>query len=420
MSLLMLLLACSGGPQGGPGKEGGRPPVTDPRTLVSVETLETGSVSQVLISNGVVESEAQADLVPEATGSVVAIKAEEGDRVRKGQVLAIIDNASLDAGLARAEAELARAQAELERARALHEKGAVSERELQEAVYAEKSAATALKEAQGTQGHTRIVSPIDGTVAVRELQYGEVAGGTRAFQVVDLTRLRVVIKLPERDLSKLAVGQKATLVGLYDDAQQVPGHVERISPTVDASSGTVRVTVALDDPDGVLRPGQFVSVSLQVDRHDDVLVLPRRAVFYEEGDPLAFRVSTEPDFCVEAEQDEETSPADEGAEKGWGRKGEEVEEDPGAPEIEIPGPCRVARKVALELGFEGEDTVEVISGLAVGDQVVVVGQSGMRDETRVRLPEDPKLEIPEDEPEEDEPQEGAEQEAAEADAETEG
>ena len=387
LSLLTALFACSGGPQDGPESEVSSGPISDPRPLVQVEVLGRGAVTDLLISNGVVESEAQADLVPEATGTVVAIKAEEGDKVRKGQVLAILENVSLDAGLARAEAELARAQAELERVTGLHAKGAVSDRELQEAKYAERSAVVALKEARGTQGHTRIVSPIDGTVSIRELQYGEVAGGQRAFQVVDLSSLRVVIKLPERDLVRLKVGQEASLVSLYDEETRVPGHVTRISPTVDAQTGTVRVTVALDDPDMVLRPGQFVSVRVEVDRHDDVLVLPRRAVFYEEGDATVFVVATEPAVCeqkkLEAEEDKEKKPK----KKGWGKGKEEA----APPEVEVPGPCRIARKASVTLGFEGEDSVEMIEGPAETTQVIVVGQTGLRDETRVRLAEDPKV-----------------------------
>ena len=386
LSLLTALLACDGGPELGPDTPGISGPITDPRPLVQVETIGRGVVADLLISNGVVESEAQADLVPETTGTVVAIKAEEGDRVRKGQVLAILENVSLDAGLARAEAELARAQAELERVNGLHGKGAVSNRELQEAKYAERSAAVALKEAKGTQGHTRIVSPIDGTVSIRELQYGEVGGGQRAFQVVDLSRLRVVIKLPERDLVRLRVGQEASLVSLYDEETRVPGHVTRISPTVDAQTGTVRVTVALDDPEQVLRPGQFVSVRIEVDRHDDVLVLPRRAVFYEEGDPTVFVVVTDPAACEKKQDDADEESEEKPKKKGWG-KGDEQD---APPEIEIPGACRIARKSPVTLGFEGEDDVEMSEGPEEGAQVIVVGQTGLRDETRVRFADDPK------------------------------
>ena len=82
----------------------------------------------------------QADLVPETTGTVIAIKAEEGDTVRKGQVLAVIDNATLDAALARAEAEATKALAELDKIRSLHDQGVLSDRDLQDAEFAEAAA----------------------------------------------------------------------------------------------------------------------------------------------------------------------------------------------------------------------------------------------------------------------------------------
>ncbi len=402
----LLILACSGGEgRGEHGDEGEEEEqVLDPRTLVEVGPVEVGSVGDFLVSNGSVESEVQADLVPEATGTAIAIRAEEGDRVRRGQVLAIIENASLDAALARAEAELAKAQAELDKIRSLHAQGVVSDRDLQDAEFTEAAARTALKEAQSTQGHTRLVSPIDGTVATRQLQYGEVAGGQLAFQIVDLSKLQVVIKLPERDLGRLAVGQNATLTSVYDEDTRVPAHVARIAPTVDPTSGTVRVTVALDEPEaGVLRPGQFVSVRIEVGRHDEVLTVPRNAVFYEEGKPMVFRVRVEEE--PEPEEDEEAEEED--AEPGFLARffEEDADDEDEEDAIEVPGPYRVARKVPIEVGFSDPDRSEVTSGLDLGDEVVTVGQANLRDEGRVRLPEDPAM--PEPKPDEEDAPEGS-------------
>lgn len=410
--LLLLLLACAGGPDGGPGgdESGQEGPQTDPRALVEVAQVVRGDVGQHLIANGVVESETQADLVPEATGTVVAIRAEEGDRVRRGQVLAVIENASLDAVLARAQAEAARADAELAKIQDLHAKGAVSDRDLREARHAAQTAETSLAEARSSQGHTRLVSPIDGTVAVRNLQYGEVAGGQPAFTVVDLSKLRVVVQVPERDLSVLAQGMPATLRSVYDEETSVPGHIERIAPTVDPTSGTVRVTVALDDPEGVLRPGQYVGVRIETAVHSDVITVPRRSIFYEEGDPVVFRVAIEEPPEPEVEDTPEEDPqGDDKPKKGFsldfgdgGPNGEEGDEGPSEPEL--PGPYRIARKVPVELGFVNDDWAEIVSGVDVDDSVVIVGQDNLRDEARVRLPEDPRLE--DVEPEDPDAQDG--------------
>ncbi|MCB9797409.1 MAG: efflux RND transporter periplasmic adaptor subunit [Alphaproteobacteria bacterium] len=423
MSRLLLLLslaaplalgACSGGegeetPAEGQGEgDEEAAPRIDPRTLIEVTPVDRGLVADFLVSNGSVESVSQADLTPEATGTVVAIKAEEGDFVKRGQVLAIIENASLDAAAARAEAELAKAEVELARVQQLYDKGVVSEADLQDAKHLVKTATASAGEAQKSQGHTRLVSPIDGTVSSRSLRYGEVAGGTPAFQVVDLEHLRVVVQLPERDLSRLRVGQRAELTSVYDTETKVEATVERISPTVDATTGTVRVTIALPEGERALRPGQFVSVRVEVDSHEDVLVVPRRAVVYEEGEPMVYVVREEEPPEEEPEEGAEAEGGGggggltmgggggrgRGGRGGGGRGGGGGGGDDRPVKLrpsEVPGPYRVAHKIPVELGFVNDDSAELVSGVEAGDPVVSVGQSNLRDGAWVRLPDDPTL-----------------------------
>lgn len=399
--LALLSLACSGGPGGpggGPGGDGGEEEAkrkVDPRTLVTVAAVGPGEVAATIQSTGVVESEAQADLTPEASGTVISISVEEGDTVKRGQVLAVIENASLDAAYERAKAELARAERELAQITALHERGAVSDAELNTARDALNTAKTTVAEARSSAGHLRLVSPIDGTVALRDLRYGEVAGGKRAFQVVDLDRLRVVVKLPERDLSRLEVGQLATLTPVYDAEVHVAAELIRLSPTVDATTGTVRATLALPKGERTLRPGQFVSASLETERRQAALVVPREAVVYDDGQAMVYRVAIEEPPKEEEAKKEEGEEAKPEEAKGFsfsfgGDGGEgagEAEE-----EIELPGPYRIARKVPVELGLSDEDTTEILSGLNPGDEVVIVGQANLRDGARVRLEADPRLE----------------------------
>jgi membrane fusion protein (multidrug efflux system) len=365
----------------------------DPRTLVTVAAVGPGEVAATIQSTGVVESEAQADLTPEASGTVISISVEEGDTVKRGQVLAVIQNASLDAAYERAKAELARAERELAQVESLHKSGAVSDTELNTARDALNTAKTTLAEARSSAGHLRLVSPIDGTVALRDLRYGEVAGGKRAFQVVDLDRLRIVVKLPERDLSRLQVGQLATLTPVYDAEVHVAAELIRLSPTVDATTGTVRATLALPKGERTLRPGQFVSASLETERRQAALVVPREAVVYDDGQAMVYRVTIEePPKEEEPKEDEKKEGEEE--KKGFsfsfgGEGGEGAEEE---KEVELPGPYRVARKVPVELGLSDEDTTEIVSGLNPGDEVVVVGQANLRDGARVRFEADPRLE----------------------------
>ncbi|MDP2308765.1 MAG: efflux RND transporter periplasmic adaptor subunit [Pseudomonadota bacterium] len=418
--LLMLFLgACAGGSEGAAGDEDKAEDEreADPRTLVEVAAVGRGSVGDHIGASAVVESEAQASLVPETQGIVTGIYAEEGDTVKKGQLLAVVASPTLDAAYQRAGAELERASADAEAAERLFGQGAISKTEVDTARRALSGARTANEEASRTKGFTRLESPIDGTVAARTLRYGELAAGQPAFTIVDLTRLRVIVNLPERDLAKVRVGLPATLTSAYDAAITGAGSVERVAPVVDPASGTFRVTVRIGDPTEVpasgaptepvgaavspLRPGQFASVKIEVDRHEGVLTAPRRALVWEEGRSYVFTVVE-----TTKEEEEKLAAADkpkvegeapaEPEEPGFLAKlfgGEEEEKK----ETELPGPWRKAKRVEVAVGYEEGEIAELLSGVEEGASVVVIGNQALRDGARVRLPSDPTIAAKEDE-----------------------
>ena len=392
--LALSLVACSGGEDGAAGDKGDE--VTpDPRTLVEVATVGRGSVGDHLGASAVVESEAQASLVPEATGVVTGIYAEEGDTVTRGQVLAAVASPSLDAAYARASAELERAEADAATAERLFGQGAVARSEVDAARRALVAARTAHEEASRTRGFTRLESPIDGTVATRALRYGELAAGMPAFTIVDLTRLRVVLALPERDLARVRPRLPARLVSAYDDAVTGTGRVDRVAPVVDAASGTFRVTVKIDAPaDGApiaLRPGQFASVRIEVDRHEGVLTVPRRALVWEEGKAVVYEVVDTTKEAEEALAKAKSGGEEEKKEEGfsfkwpWDDAADEEKKD------EVPGPWRKVKRTPVEVGFEDGELAEILSGVSEGARVVTVGNQALREGARVRLPEDPVM-----------------------------
>jgi membrane fusion protein (multidrug efflux system) len=368
----LILLGCSvGGPSGGEDEDEAVP---EPIAVVETRLVAHGSVNEVLLTSAVVESEAHADLLPIATGIVIEVLRDEGDVVQSGDVLAVIDNATLDAGAERASAELGRVRRDYERIEALHGQGAVSERELLEARYALDAAQTSAREATRTHGQTRITAPFDGVVAARDVRVGEVASSARrAFQVVDLSRLRVVASLPEKDLARVEVGQQARLVSAYDDAVSSQGSVSRVAPVVDPRSGTFRVTLDLPADQGALRPGQYVSVELQVDRREGVVVVPRKALTYEDGLPFVYRV-------VPAPEEEEGDAEAKEQVPSFLRFGKEKEEE------QAERPEWVAERVRVKVGLADTEFAEITDGVELQDEVITVGQSTLRDGGPVTTP----------------------------------
>ena len=417
--LASLLFACADGGSGyrGGGGDGGwgdwKKKRTEPITVVETTRVARGPVSDMLVTSGVIEAERSADVNPSASGTVVSVHAEIGDTVRRGQLLAVIDNATLDAGAERAAAEVAHLESQLAEAESLLGRGAISQREVNDLVYQLANARTSLTEASRTQGETQLTAPFGGVVAARELRVGELASSAaRAFQVVDLADLRVTVSLPERDVARVKTGQQATLTGSYDADAVGNAVVSRISPVIDATSGTFQVVLTLDEEQSALRPGQYVSADIEVDRHEDVIVVPREAIRYEQGRPVAWRVDPAPPKDATDKGGEWGGKKDEEA-SGWsswfggGDKDDEADEETeDTPKYE--GPKLVATRVTLELGLMDERRAEVLEGLAIDDEIIVIGHSNLRDGARVRHPRE---EDAEGEPSADE-QEGADDNAA--------
>lgn len=347
--LVALLLACSGG-DGDDKEEDAARPVT----VVNVQSADRGAVVDRLVTTAVVEARRSADLVPVTPGTVVSVHADDGDPVQRGDLLAILESVSLQAGADRSRAEVGRLDAQLRDTERLHAQGAVSQRDLDDLRYQLKAARVNAREASRSFGQTRLTAPFDGVVARRDVKVGELAtSSTPAFQVVDLGSLLVRVDLPERDVGRVGPGQPVRLISAYDEEIRGAGVVDRVAPVIDPSTGTFRVTVEVDD-DQPLRPGQFVKVELEVDRHDDVLTVPRKAVLWEDGRAHVF-VMTDP----------EPPAAD-------------AEEQDDAPD----GP--VAARRTLQVGLMDDTHVEVLGGLEVGEQVVVVGQSNLKEGASIR------------------------------------
>ncbi|MEZ4321547.1 MAG: efflux RND transporter periplasmic adaptor subunit [Myxococcota bacterium] len=360
--LIWGLMACSGSSDGDDSED---TPV--PVTVVRTEDVREGAVTDVLSTTSVVEAERAADIVPIAPGVVLSIHADDGDPVKRGDLLAVLESVSLSAGAERSRAEVGRLQKQVEDMKKLASRGAVSARELEDLEYQLQAAKTNAREAQRSFGQTRLTAPFDGVVARRDVKVGQLANST-AFRIVDLGTLKVVVDLPERDVGRVQVGQRVKLESAYDPEIRGEGTVTRLSPVIDATTGTFRATVEVTD--GSLRPGQFVNTRIEVDRHDGVTVVPREALMWEDGRPVVFVMVPAPP--PEPEEGEE------------------------APKPEPSGdPGFVASRKPLEIGLLDDDGVEVLSGVASGDAVITVGQSNLKDGARVRAVEDGPTLVPE-------------------------
>ena len=236
----------SGGPRskgwGGGGAPGGGGP--EPRVPVVVHTAGTGSMEAFLDASSTIEAEDTVEVVSQATGVVVEVYAEEGDRFRKGELLARLDYEELELAERRARVQLDRLDAEFERALKLSREQLIPEEEFQQAEFDRSAAEIDWKQRRLELERTRIFAPIGGTVSARMIRVGDlVRENEPVFRLVDFDSLVAPVFVPEKYLADLRVGQRAVLQPPSLAGTSVEGRVVRVSPVVDSQSGTIRVTI---------------------------------------------------------------------------------------------------------------------------------------------------------------------------------
>lgn len=326
-----------GGPPGGfgPGGPGGRPASAVP---VEVAEIVTGNIASFIETNGALEAEREVDVVSRTGGPITEISVEEGMFVEEGALLARIDETETRAQVEISRVALAQAETAYERARVSFENQIVSQEVYDSARSALDSARAQLDGALIQHDYTRITAPFAGLIIERAVKFGEtVTNGQRLFRISDFEPLLCHLAAPERDLTRLSVDQPAFIEVEAFPGERFAGRVLRVSPVVDADTGTIRVTLEVDRQ-GRLSPGMFATVRLVTDTRRNALLMPKRALSL---DSLADTV-----FVVE-----------DGA----------------------------AARRNVTLGYEEDETVEVVAGLDAGDRVIVVGQDGLTDATPVQI-----------------------------------
>jgi RND family efflux transporter MFP subunit len=297
---------------------------------------------------------AQADVGSKTLGYLDAVFVDRGDKVRRGQVVALVRPSDLPDQLASArgtlsstQASLALAKTNFERASRLAPSGVVSQQELQNAQSA-LATAEAAETASKSQvaaiavrlGETRIESPLDGVVAIRRLDPGALVGppgGGAILTVVRVDTLRVFITVTERDIHGISVGKDAHVELDALGGRSVTGKVVRVAPTVDPATRTLDAEVQLANPDGELRPGMFGRGSIVLETHAHAVVVPATAVQVTESKKFV--------FVVEGD--------------------------------------KVARR-EIQGGVDEGSWLEVTSGLREGEELVIAGIDGLADKSPIR------------------------------------
>ncbi|HVW26741.1 MAG TPA: efflux RND transporter periplasmic adaptor subunit [Polyangiaceae bacterium] len=257
---------------------GAPPPPVVPKLSEVASAAPATSAEPAAAWTGTLYARHEAALGPKASGVISQITVDEGDKVKKGQLMFRLDGAQAVIGVSQAKAAVATAKVgldsaklDLARATELSMKGSLAPAVYDQAKTTYDHAATALEQARVAQqlaervaSETAVFSPIDGVVTSKQKSVGEtvtMVPPTTVLVVQDVAHLELRANLPENALAKLSPGSElrmnARSVGVERTVQ-----VKRINPTLDPRTRTVQVVADVDNADGKLKVGMFVEVAL--------------------------------------------------------------------------------------------------------------------------------------------------------------
>ena len=328
-----------------------------PPIPVETELPVRGDVVAVYSGTAPIEAFAEADVIAKVAGEVRQVLVEEGDDVKEGQILARLDGDRLRLELKESQARLRKLQRDFERNKNLKEKSLISEGDFEKIQYELEALQAAYNLAKLELDYTQIRAPISGVVSERFIKLGNtITMGEPVFRVTSIEPLVAYLFVPEREYRKISPGQPVRINIDALGGEQVPTAVTRVSPSIDPATGTFKVTIEILDPERRIKPGMFARISIVYDKHENVLQVPRSAIVDE--------MSTTSVFVVEDD---------------------------------------VAIRRPVQTGFAAKGFIEITSGLDDHDNVITVGQVGLKPDAKVTvinlLPESP-AEVPSDSKEE--------------------
>ncbi len=337
-------------------------------TSVETITVEAESISRQIRSFGTVEAQDVVQVTPQVSNRITQIYADLGDTVSQGARLAEIRGNTFRDQVQQARAQLEQAQAAFQRDSAqyarqqtLYERDLISKSELdnaratfQNSKAQVESARATLTQNQESLDNTVIRSPVYGVVISRNVAEGDLASsGTVAFEIGNLTGFETSVFLPLQEWERVDVGQQVTFRLSNQQSSSATGRVARISPRLDPTTGLGEVVIAFTSQGPSIYQGVLVESIINVETRPNAVTIPRSALVENVQtviEPESNAIQIERSYSAFVVQDD-----------------------------------TLALKRELTLGIEQGDKVEILSGLQAGDEVVITGQTGLEDSSRVRI-----------------------------------
>ena len=279
MTGLAILAACSGSDN----KSGATGEIAVKREMVKVMQLQYQTIARSVEYPATLQGYEEVHLAPAAPGRIEAIYAQTGDRIAKGAALVQMDRTQL----LQAEVQLKTLETDFRRLDTLAKVGSIARQQydqLKAQYEVAQSNVNFLKQ------NTRLVAPFSGVISGRYFEPGEMysgapntqAGKAAILSIVQIDRLKAIVALSEKHFPFVKNGMETTVVtDIYKD-RSFTGRIYRVHPTIDPMNRTFNAEILIDNREGLLRPGMFSRVTVDLDEEEAIL-LPSMAVLKMQG-----------------------------------------------------------------------------------------------------------------------------------------
>ena len=327
--------AAAGGAAAG-GNRGGAPSAGMPTPVVSVEVHEQ-PLARELRALGTAHANEAVEVTSKTSNVVVALRFRDGQAVQRGQVLVELDSAQARADLAAAQAALTESTSQLERGRELLPTQALSKSQFDQIVATQQANEARVAAARAKLEDTVIRAPFNGRVGLRRVSVGSLINpGTVITTLDDSSLIKVDFAVPEASLSQLRADLPLTATSTAWPGRSFAGRITSIDSRIDPVSRSVVARAEVPNPEALLKPGMFLNVEIVRDQRNS-LVVPEEALVPEQNRQFVYVV------------------------------------DGG-----------VAHKREVRIGARNPGSVEILSGLTLGERVIVEGTVKVRPGGAVR------------------------------------
>lgn len=326
----------------------GQETVVEEKKARSVEVTTVGKteIASEFAYTGRAAAAKTVAVIPMVPGKVMDFYYEVGDSVNEGAVLFQVDTTdlynnlrSLEANYKAAELGVNNAKTAYENNELLYKEEIISKAEFDQIKYAYESAAANLEVLQVQMdtlnksiSDCAVKAPMTGVIASRSVERGAMAAQTSpAYVVMDLATIKVEVGVSEQTVNSIQVGDEVEVLITSISQEPLKGLVATVAPSV-GQTGTYAVTVELDNAEGIIKAGMMAEVNFTAEKAEDAIVLPRNAVIEKDDEVYVYIV-----------------------EEG------------------------TAKKVLVETGIDTGESIEIVSGLQDGDDVVTKGQTYISD-----------------------------------------